>query len=93
MRAQYGVKINSQEFKEMSWDEFSDLLCGLSPETPLGRMVQIRLETDEKIIENFTPHQKKIRSEWLSRRAKTITEEENNKFLDEMKQVFINMAK
>ena len=31
----------------MSWDEFRDLLSGLSPDTALGRMVAIRAEEEK----------------------------------------------
>lgn len=34
----------------MSWDEFRDLLSGLSPDTALGRMVAIRAEEDKEIL-------------------------------------------
>ena len=77
----------------MTWDEFIDLLSCLSPESPLGRMVQIRLEMDEDILKHFTPQQKKIRSEWQSRRAKTISAEVNARVLENFKQQFIRMAK
>ena len=91
-RSEYGVKINSDEFKNMSWDEFTDLLSGLPAESPLGRMVQIRLENDENVIKNFTSSQRRIRSEWRSRQAKAVSEEESEAFLEQMKQMFISMA-
>ena len=76
----------------MSWDEFTDLLSGLPAESPLGRMVQIRLENDENVIKNFTSSQRRIRSEWRSRQAKAVSEEESEAFLEQMKQMFISMA-
>lgn len=76
----------------MSWDEFTDLLSGLPAESPLGRMVQIRLENDENVIKNFTSSQRRIRSEWRSRQAKAVSEEESEVFLEQMKQMFISMA-
>ncbi len=51
----------------MSWGEFSALLSGLLPETPLGQIVHIRSETDPKIIEKFTASQKKIYDDWQTR--------------------------
>ena len=88
----YGVKINSQEFQEMSWDEFTDLLSGLPAESPLGRMVQIRLEDDKNVLKNFTSAQRRARSEWRSRQAKAVSEEDTAAFLEKMKQAFIAMA-
>lgn len=88
----YGVKINSDEFRKMTWDEFTDLLSGLPAESPLGRMVQIRLEDDENVLKNFTSAQRRIRSEWRSRQAKAVSEEDTAAFLEKMKQAFIAMA-
>ena len=59
----------------MKWGEFASLLAGLSAESPLGRVVQIRCENDPKIIEKFTPHQRKIRNEWRQRTAENVSEE------------------
>ncbi len=77
----------------MTWDEFSDLLSGLPPESPLGRMVQIRLENDSNIIKHFTPAQKRIRSEWRSRKARAVSPADTAAFLEQIKNVFIEMAK
>lgn len=42
----------------MPWDEFSDLLSGIGPDTALGRIVAIRAEEDEEILKHFTPDAK-----------------------------------
>ena len=76
----------------MTWDEFTDLLSGLPAESPLGRMVQIRLENDENVIKNFTSSQRRIRNEWRSRQAKAVSAEDTAVFLEQMKQMFISMA-
>lgn len=39
------------------------------PDTPLGQIVAIRMETDEDIISHFTDSQKKIRNDWLNRKV------------------------
>lgn len=76
----------------MSWDEFCDLLSGISSDSPLGRMVQIRLENDKNILKNFTSQQRKIRSEWRSHRARTVSADDTAAFIEQMKQAFISMA-
>ena len=76
----------------MSWDEFTDLLSGISPDTALGRIVAIRAEEDKDILKHFTPEQRRIRNEWRTRQAKKISPEERDKFLESMKQAFIDMA-
>ena len=91
-RSQYGIKVYSQEFKEMRWHEFCALLNGLGPDTPLGRVIQIRAEDDTDVLKNFTKGQHQIRSEWRNRRAKQMTEEQTMDFLEQMKQAFISMA-
>lgn len=91
-RAKYGIKIYSEELREMRWHEFCALLNGLGPDTPLGRIIQIRSEDDEEVLKNFTKGQHKIRSEWRNRRAQKITPEQTMDFLEQMKQALISMA-
>lgn len=86
------MRIYSREFKEMPWHEFKALLCGIGPDTALGRIVSIRLEDDKEVIKDFTPEQKKIRNEWRRKFAKTKTDKECNDFLETIKQAFIDMA-
>lgn len=76
----------------MKWDEFRDLLCGIGPDTPLGRIVSIRAEDDPDILERFGPEQKRIRNEWQKKQAKQISKEQLNDYLDAMKQAFISLA-
>ena len=56
----------------MTWAEFAILLSGLGENTPLARTVAIRLEDDPKILEHFSTAQRRIRADWLSKRAKTV---------------------
>lgn len=51
------------------------MLGRLSPETPLGRIVAIRSETDKNVIHNFTRDQKRIYDEWREREVETMTQE------------------
>ena len=76
----------------MKWNEFADLLCGIGPDTVLGRIVAIRAETDEKILKQFTPEQNRIRDEWRKKRAKQVSTKERDAFLEEMKETFLGMA-
>jgi len=94
-RAQYGVKIHSQEFKEMRWDEFVALLSGIGPETPLGRVVAIRTETDRNVIKGFTKSQKAMHEEWQKRKVKKMASspETMKQILDEFKFAFMQLAK
>ncbi len=90
-QSQYGIRL-SRELDGMKWDEFRAFLEGMAPETPLGRIVSIRAETDEEILKHFTPEQKRIRGEWLRKTAKDRKPEEVGKILDELKNAFIKAA-
>lgn len=46
----------------MSWGEFSTLLAGIMPETPLGQIVSIRSEDDKETLKHFTPEQQDRKS-------------------------------
>ena len=61
--------------ENMTWQEFSTLLAGIMPETPLGQIVRIRSEENKDVLKMFTPGQKKIRSQW---RAKIRENYQNN---------------
>ena len=76
----------------MRWGEFCDLLAGLSPDTPLGRIVAIRAEEDPKVLEHFTPEQRGIRAEWRNRMAQERSQQEVADFLGQMQQAFARMA-
>lgn len=69
---QYGIRLRQEE--DMSWNEFCTLLSGLLPDTPLGRIVSIRAEKDPKVLKNFSPDQKKIRSDWQRRKLQRMKE-------------------
>lgn len=76
----------------MKWDEFRDLLSGIGPETPLGRIVSIRAEEDENVLKHFTKEQHRIRNEWRLKKATEIAPEKMEQILEEFKQAFISMA-
>lgn len=73
---QYGIRLRSDT--EMSWSEFSTLLAGIMPETPLGQIISIRSETDPDIIKGFNKEQKKIRSDWQKRLAQDLLQGEGS---------------
>lgn len=73
----------------MKWGEFKALLAGISPETPLGRVVSIRAEDDKEVLKHFTREQRRIRNEWRGRKAKEMTEQERQQALEQLKQAFI----
>lgn len=90
-QSQYGLRL-SRELNTMKWDEFRDLLVGISPDTALGRIVAIRAEENKDVLKNFSKEQRRIRNEWRHRRAKTVKPEDMETILDGFKQAFISMA-
>lgn len=90
--SEYGIRIYSKDFKSMKWDEFCALLSGLSADSPLGRIVQIRAENDPKVLKNFTSHQRKIRSDWRNRTIKNVSDKSRDKVLDYLKNMFVSMS-
>lgn len=90
--AQYGIRIYSEGFKDIGWQEFKTLLTGLGPDTPLGRIISIRSEEDKDVLKTFNADQKRIRAEWRNRRARQRSESEINSFLEAMKKAFIRQA-
>ena len=89
---QYGIRLRQES--DMSWDEFCTLLSGLKSDTPLGNIVSIRSETDKNILKNFTPQQRKIRSEWQRRKAKKIVNMDQYKQDMQMfEKMFASLAK
>lgn len=71
----------------MSWSEFCTLLSGIMPETPLGKVVEIRAEEDKDVLKNFTKDQHRIRNEWRSRQIKNMTDEEKQEQIEELKKI------
>lgn len=78
---QYGIRLRSIS---LEWDEFLNLLSGLLPETPLGKVVAIRTEKNPEILKNFTPEQKKIRNEWLRKSVTAVGYDEAMKNFEAM---------
>ena len=91
-QTQYGIRLSS-ELKSMSWREFLFMLEGLSGETPLGRVVNIRAEDNPEKLKDFTPEQKRMRNEYRAKIAKKKSDKEVADAIEQFKQVFIGMAK
>lgn len=74
------------------WTGFNNRHYDQSPDTALGRIVAIRAEDNKEILKHFTPEQRRIRQEWMSRSAKTKTVEQTEQFIEQMRRAFIEMA-
>lgn len=76
----------------MTWAEFSTLLSGLMPDTPLGNMVSIRSEDDKEVLKEFNQEQHRIRREWRNRNAKKVDMEEYNNALKNIQNMFKSLS-
>lgn len=76
----------------MPWDEFCSYLSGIMPDTPLGNIVRIRSEEDKNVLKNFSPEQKKIRTEWRNRIAKNMDKKEAENAIMAFKNMFKQLA-
>lgn len=74
----------------MSWSEFSTLLAGIMPETPLGQIVSIRSEEDKDMLKNFTKEQHKIRNDWRNRvnPIRNMSDEEKEEEIRKVQEIF-----
>lgn len=76
----------------MDWREFIVLLNGLTEDTPLGKIISIRSETDEEIINNYSDGQKKIYDEWRKKQLETKYRNKNKEeVMQDIKQMFKGM--
>jgi hypothetical protein len=88
---QYGIRLETMcGENDMSWPEFSRLLNGIMPNTPLGSIVQIRAEEDPDVLEHFTREQRSIRDKWRTEHSpvKEMSEEEKEASTREAQQLF-----
>lgn len=74
----------------MDWKEFTTLLHGIMPETPLGQIVRIRAEEDKEILKNFSPEEHSIRNEWRNRHSavEDMMEEEKMEAVKSLQNIF-----
>ena len=79
--------------EDMSWQEFTTLLAGLMPETPLGQIIQIRSEEDEEVLKNFTFEQHRIRDDWRNRQVQQMIDEmSKDEVMKQIKEMFTSMC-
>lgn len=92
-QSQYGIRLSRELLPGgMKWEEFKDLLVGISPDTALGRIVAIRAENDQKILKKFTPEQRKIWNEWRHKRASAISPKEASEVIEGFRRAFLAAA-
>ncbi len=56
-------------------------------DTPLGRVVAVRTETDQKVISQFSPWQRQIRADWNAFKAQRMSLQSTEDMDQQMKQL------
>ena len=84
---QYGIRLRN-EINTISWSEVRMLISGLLPDTPLGKVIQIRSENNKETLKHYTHEMHKIRNDWRNRMAKDKLKDE-----DALNRTFDNMEK
>lgn len=66
---------------ELSYCDWAKLVSGLMNDTPLGKVVELRAETDKEILKNMTAEQRAERQKWFDfcNSAQRISEEDMRK--------------
>jgi len=77
----------------VSWDEFKSLLSGIDPETPLGRIVSIRSETDRNVIKHFNKDQKRIHNAWRNRKAESMASATYDQEMKALEHMFAQLCR
>lgn len=70
---QYHILPSEQE--ELHYPDWYRLVAGLMEDTPLGRIVQIRAETDREAIERMGEYEHGVRRRWREFRANKVKAE------------------
>ena len=92
-QSQYGIRLSRELLPGgMKWEEFRDLLVGISPETALGRIVAIRAEKDQKMIRKFSPEQRRIWNDWRLKRASSVQQKDASAAIEEFRRAFLAAA-
>lgn len=56
-------------------------------DTPLGRVVAVRVETDRKVISQFSPWQRQIRADWNAFKVKRMSQQSTEDMEQQLKQL------
>ena len=56
-------------------------------DTPLGRVVAVRTETDQKVIAQYSPWQRQIRADWNAFKAQKMSQQSEVDMEQQMKQL------
>lgn len=86
---QYHILPSEQE--NLHYSDWYRLVGGLMEDTPLGRIVLIRKETNKDIIKEYGSYEKKVRADWNSFRASKVTQQQREDTAAYFEKLFTSM--
>ena len=89
LATQYGIRLRQEP--DISYAEWARLVSGLMPETPLGRVVQIRMEKDPKVISKFGEYERKVRADWSKFKYSQQTPEQAEHSVEQLQDMLKNL--
>ena len=87
--AQYGIRLSQEQ--DISYAEWAKLMSGLMGDTPLGRLVSIRMERDPKIIKNFGKWEQKVRADWVKFKSSKMTKKQQTDGVEALQEALKKM--
>ena len=73
---------------DLKFSDWVKLVSGLMDNTPLIRVVHIRMEKDRNVIKKFNAEQRKLRNDWAAFKASKLrSTNTNSKVIDWDKQI------
>ena len=86
---QYHVLPSAED--ELHYTDWAKMVSGLMDDTPLGRIVGIRRETDRDVLKHYTKEQRQVRSDWAAFRASKIVKTDDVKRMAQLEQMIAGM--
>ena len=77
-------RVLPSEQGDLRYSDWIKMVSGLMDDTPLGRIVMIRSETDKERIKNFSPEQRRIQSDWKRFRSQRLQHFDSNDYDKQM---------
>ena len=77
-------RVLPSEQGDLRYSDWIKMVSGLMDDTPLGRIVMIRSETDKERIKNFSLEQRRIQSDWKRFRSQRLQHFDSNDYDKQM---------
>lgn len=86
---QYGIRLRQEP--DITYAEWARLVSGLMPDTPLGKVVQIRMEKDPSIISKYGEYERKVRADWNKFKYSQQSQEQTSQPVEQLQEMLKNL--